>query len=103
MKTFAILAALCLVASHPVWAESPKPSDEGCMITLKGNGETLVYDSVVSAEQLSNTLASLAAADPNQRITVRTEGKTEYKQVVGLIDLCRAAKLTNIGFAERSK
>lgn len=103
MKTIAILAVLCLAASLPAWAEAPKPADTGCVIFLKGNGDIVVHDSVVSKEQLATILSGLAAADPGQRVVIRGEDSTVYKQVREVLDICAAAKLTNVGFSERSK
>jgi len=103
MKTFAILAALCLASSLPVWAETPKSDSVGCVIFIKGNGDIVVNDTIVSSEQLSTLLASLAAADPGQRVVIRGENSTVYKQVREVLDICADAKLTNVGFSERSQ
>jgi biopolymer transport protein ExbD len=69
------------------------------IINIKSSGAVELERSELTLDQLKQKLSAIQAVYPEQSIVVRAAENVPYKFVVGVLDTCRAAKLTNIAFA----
>ena len=81
----------------------PKQLPGEVIINLKPDGKggaTIELErSALSPEQLQEKLTAIANVYPDQAVVLRGAENVYYKDVVKVLDVCRAAKLTNIAFA----
>ena len=81
----------------------PKALPGEVIINLKPDGKggaTIELErSALSPEQLQEKLTAIANVYPDQAVVLRGAENVYYKDVVKVLDVCRAAKLTNIAFA----
>ena len=69
------------------------------IINLKSDGTVELERTALNLEQLQEKLTAIAQVYPEQAVVLRGAENVPYKYVVGVLDTCRAAKLTNIAFA----
>ena len=83
--------------------QPPKTLPGEVIINLKpdGNGGAVIEleRSALTLEQLQAKLTAIEQVYPDQAIVLRGAEDVLYKNVVQVLDVCRAAKLTNIAFA----
>ncbi|MEI7775895.1 MAG: biopolymer transporter ExbD [Verrucomicrobiota bacterium] len=69
------------------------------VLNVKADG-TIVWDrKVIGKPALMEKLKSLAALYPDYAIILRGDVKTEYEQIVQVLDTCRMAGIWNVAFA----
>ena len=69
------------------------------VLNVKADG-TIVWDrKVIGKPALLDKLKSLAALYPDYAIILRGDVKTEYEQIVQVLDTCRMAGIWNVAFA----
>ena len=69
------------------------------IINLKQDGAVELERATLSLDQLQQKLNAISQVYPDQAVILRGAENVEYKHVVEVLDVCRAAKLTNIAFA----
>ena len=79
----------------------PKELPGEIIINLRSNGTVELERTTLSLAQLQEKLSAIGSVDPDheQAVVLRGSEDVEYKYVVKVLDICRAAKLTNIAFA----
>jgi len=77
----------------------PKQLPGEVIINLKSDGTVELERTALSLPQLQSKLSEIQQVFPDQAVVLRGSENVEYKYVVGVLDACRAAKLTNIAFA----
>ena len=81
----------------------PKELPGEVIINLKSDGKggsvIELERTALSLGQLQQKLPAIEQVYPDQAVVLRGSENVEYKYVVQVLDICRAAKLTNIAFA----
>ena len=77
----------------------PKQLPGEVIINVKSDGTVELERSALSLPELQDKLTAIAKVYPDQAVVLRAAENAPYKFVVGVLDTCRAAKLTNIAFA----
>jgi biopolymer transport protein ExbD len=77
----------------------PKQLPGEVIINLRSDGAVELERATLSIGQLQQKLAEISQVYPDQAVILRGAENVQYKYVVGVLDACRAAKLTNIAFA----
>ena len=77
----------------------PKQLPGEVIINLKSDGTVELERATLTLPQLQSKLSEIQQVFPDQAVVLRGSENVEYKYVVGVLDACRAAKLTNIAFA----
>jgi biopolymer transport protein ExbD len=79
--------------------EQPKTLPGEVIINLKSDGTVELERATLTLAQLQEKLTAISQVFPDQAVVLRGAENVEYKHVVEVLDVCRAAKLTNIAFA----
>ena len=79
--------------------QEPKQLPGEIIINLKQDGTVELERATLSLAQLQQKLSDISNVFPDQAVILRGAEDVEYKHVVEVLDVCRAAKLTNIAFA----
>lgn len=79
--------------------QEPKRLPGEVVINIAKDGSVNLNRRVVSPEELKEILQGVIAQYPDQAVIVRADAGTEYKFVVGVLDVCRASQVWNIAFA----
>ena len=69
------------------------------ILNVKENGQVVLNRRAVTYEELLSILKEMVAQFPNQAVILRADEKAEYKYVVAVLDVCRAADIWNVAFA----
>ena len=69
------------------------------ILNLKQNGDVELERTTVSYPTLQEKLAQISHVYPDQAVILRGAEEVPYKYVVKVLDVCKAAGLTNIFFA----
>jgi len=77
----------------------PKNLPGEVIINLKSDGTVELERATLSFDQLQEKLTAIQQVYPEQPVVLRGSVDVPYKWVVKVLDVCRAAKLTNIAFA----
>ena len=77
----------------------PKQLPGEVIINLKSDGTVELERTTLSLKELQQKLSEIQQVYPDQAVVLRGAESVEYKWVVKTLDICRAAKLTNIFFA----
>jgi biopolymer transport protein ExbD len=77
----------------------PKQLPGEVIINLRSDGTVELERTTLSFDQLQQKLSAISQVYPDQAVVLRGAETVEYKWVVKTLDVCRAAKLTNIFFA----
>ena len=73
------------------------------IINLASDGRIVINQQVLTPVQLRERLASLAKFFPGQPVVLRADRQTIYKDVMGVIDICRQVDIWNISFATNTE
>lgn len=77
----------------------PKQLPGEIILNLRQDGSVELERSVVSFDELQQKLGAISQVYPDQSVVLRGAEEVPYKYVVKVLDVCRAARLTNIFFA----
>lgn len=69
------------------------------IVNLDSEGVITVNDRVLSREQLLERLKILSSNFQGHPVVLRSDMRTPYEHVIGIIDMCRQADIDNISFA----
>jgi beta-lactamase regulating signal transducer with metallopeptidase domain len=87
---------LPILGDIPLLDKLFQPGAQTEVLTLKEDGSALWNTTAVSREELSEKLRARAKAKTDGAIVIRAEQKVPYKEVVQVLDVCRAAGLENL-------
>lgn len=79
--------------------QTPQRLPGEIIVNVLENGETVVNGRELKNAELGNMLKKLAVLFPGQPVLLRADKKTEYENVIRVLDLCRQADIWNISFA----
>jgi len=77
-----------------------EPPRKANYISVQADGKLyLNKQEVSSADEMLQTLIGLREADPDLNIIVRGDGKTKYKQIRAVLDVCQQANVPKVDLA----
>ena len=77
----------------------PKQLPGEIVLNLRQDGSVELERTPISFDDLQQKLAAISQVYPDQAVVLRGAEEVPYKYVVKVLDVCRAARLTNIFFA----
>ncbi|MGC1481944.1 MAG: biopolymer transporter ExbD [Chthoniobacterales bacterium] len=69
------------------------------ILNVKSDGSVIMNRRTMDLEELKGALARIADLYPDQAVVLRGDVNTEYKSIVDVLDVCRAANIWNVAFA----
>ena len=75
------------------------PPRKAFYISLQSNGKIFLNQEEVTAENLLSRLLVLRTDDPDLNIVVRGDGKTKYRQIRSVLDICQQANVPKVDLA----
>lgn len=69
------------------------------VVNVKADGNVVVNRRTLSGAELSDMLKGLVKLDPEQAVVIRGDETGAYKNVVGVLNICSEAGVTNVAFA----
>ena len=78
--------------------ESRRPAGE-VILNVKKDGGIVMNRRPMSSEELLETLTRIAKLYPDQAVILRGDENVDYRFVVDVLDVCRAANIWNVAFA----
>jgi len=80
-----------------------EPPRKANYISVQADGKLyLNKQELTSADEMLQTLIGLREADPDLNIIVRGDGKTKYKQIRAVLDVCQQANVPKVDLATES-
>jgi biopolymer transport protein ExbD len=79
--------------------ETPKRLPGEIILNVRENGQVILNRRPVNYPELLSILKQIVGQFPNQAVILRADEKAEYKHVVAVLDVCRAADIWNVAFA----
>jgi biopolymer transport protein ExbD len=84
----------------PNASQHPKdPPRKANYITVESNGTLWMNKKSVDLAELQQTLVGLRVDDPDLNVIVRGDGKTKYKQIRAVLDVCQQANVAKVDLA----
>jgi biopolymer transport protein ExbD len=78
--------------------ETRRPAGE-VILNVKKDGAIVMNRRPMSSEELLETLSRIAKLYPDQAVILRGDENVDYRFVVDVLDICRAANIWNVAFA----
>lgn len=78
--------------------EARRPAGE-VILNVKKDGGIVMNRRPMSSEELLDTLSRIAKLYPDQAVILRGDENVDYRYVVDVLDVCRAANIWNVAFA----
>jgi biopolymer transport protein ExbD len=76
------------------------PPRKANYITVQADGKLyLNKQELASADEMLQTLIGLRETDPDLNIIVRGDGKTKYRQIRAVLDICQQANVPKVDLA----
>ena len=69
------------------------------ILNVKKDGSIMMNRRSMGAQELEETLKRIADLYPDQAGVLRGDQNVDYKHVVDVLDICRAANIWNVAFA----
>lgn len=69
------------------------------VVNVKADGDVVVNRRTLSPAELAEMLKSLVQLYPDQAVVIRGDETGAYKNVVGVLNICSEAGVTNVAFA----
>jgi len=69
------------------------------ILNVKRDGTIVMNRRAMTPETLQETLEKIAKLYPDQAVVLRGDENVDYKRVVDVLDICRAANIWNVAFA----
>jgi len=69
------------------------------VVNVKADGNVVVNRRTLSEAELTELLQGLVQLDAEQAVVIRGDETGAYKNVVGVLNICSAAGVTNVAFA----
>ena len=84
----------------PVASKNPKePPRKANYISLQADGRLFLNRAQIQMDDLLQTLISMRMSDPDLNIIVRGDGKTKYKGIRSVLDICQQANVPKLELA----
>jgi biopolymer transport protein ExbD len=68
------------------------------LVNVRKDGAIVINNQTLTSEELRSILSRLTADFPDQAVILRADAEVKYQSVIGVIDVCKAAKVWNIAF-----
>ncbi|HEY5770560.1 MAG TPA: biopolymer transporter ExbD [Terrimicrobiaceae bacterium] len=78
--------------------ENRRPAGE-VILNVKKDGAIVMNRRPMSPDELLETLTRIAKLYPDQAVILRGDENVDYRYVVDVLDICRAANIWNVAFA----
>lgn len=78
--------------------ESRRPAGE-VILNVKKDGAIVMNRRPMSPDELLETLTRIGKLYPDQAVVLRGDENVDYRYVVDVLDICRAANIWNVAFA----
>lgn len=78
--------------------ESARNPNE-CILNVRSDGAVVLNRQTLSLDQLRGKLQQLSELYPDQAVILRGDAEVPYKNIVDVLDTCRAANIWNVAFA----
>jgi biopolymer transport protein ExbD len=78
--------------------ENRRPAGE-VILNVKKDGAIVMNRRPMSSDELLETLTRVAKLYPDQAVVLRGDENVDYRYVVDVLDICRAANIWNVAFA----
>lgn len=75
------------------------PPRKANYITVESSGRTFLNRQEVRGQDLLEALVGLRLSDPDLSVVVRGDGKTKYKRIRAVVDLCQQANVVKVDLA----
>jgi biopolymer transport protein ExbD len=69
------------------------------IVNVKADGNVVVNRRTLSGPELEELLKNLVQLNPEQAVVIRGDETGAYKNVVGVLNICTEAGITNVAFA----
>jgi biopolymer transport protein ExbD len=69
------------------------------VVNVKSDGNVVVNRRTLSTTELSELLRNLVQLNPEQAVVIRGDEAGAYKNVVGVLNVCSEAGVSNVAFA----
>lgn len=69
------------------------------IINVKSDGAIVMNRREMSPEELRTTLEKISELYPDQAVVLRGDQSADYRHIVAVLDICRAANIWNVAFA----
>lgn len=69
------------------------------VVNVKADGNVVVNRRTLSTTELSEMLKNLVKLYPDQAVVIRGDETGAYKNIVGVLNICSEAGVTNVAFA----
>jgi biopolymer transport protein ExbD len=80
-------------------SDSPQRTIGDVVINVRQDGQIVVNSQPLKPDELASRLTRLAELFPGQSVIIRSDQRTEWKNVCTALDACAAADIWNIKFA----
>ena len=69
------------------------------VVNVKADGNVIVNRRTLSASELGELLKGLVQLNPEQAVVIRGDETGAYKNIIGILNICTEAGITNVAFA----
>ena len=69
------------------------------VVNVKADGNVVVNRRTLTTAELSDMLKNLIQLYPEQAVVIRGDETGAYKNIVGVLNICSEAGVTNVAFA----
>ena len=69
------------------------------VVNVKADGNVVVNRRTLSAPELGELLKSLVQLNADQAVVIRGDEAGAYKNIIGVLNICSEAGITNVAFA----
>jgi biopolymer transport protein ExbD len=69
------------------------------VVNVKADGSIVLNRKGLTGDELREKLQRLAELQPDQAVILRGDQRVPYKNIVDVLDICRAANIWNVAFA----
>ena len=69
------------------------------IVNVKADGNVVVNRRTLSGSDLTTMLKGLVQLNPDQAVVIRGDEAGAYKNIIGVLNICSEAGVTNVAFA----
>jgi len=69
------------------------------ILNVRADGSIVLNRRVMEPEELKSALTRIGQMYPDQAVVLRGDENVDYKHIVRVLDICRAANIWNVAFA----
>jgi biopolymer transport protein ExbD len=80
-------------------AKEAQPYVGQVVVNVKSDGGIVFQRKAIPPQELLAKLQQLAKLYPDQAVILRGDERVDYKHIVDVLDICRAANIWNVAFA----